>query len=97
MFNSVLTIYTIIFLILWIIEMNLLLGFKWKYLLLEIIGAVLLYFPVIMIFAGIIHPLVKTIWKDDIGMLVLLDNIPNYILLYLNIKIMKKNNNKKGK
>lgn len=88
MFNSIFTIYTIITLVLWIIEMNLVIGFNFKYLMLEIIGAILLYFPVICIYAGILHPLVNLIWKDDIGMQILLDNIPNYLLLYLIIKII---------
>lgn len=89
MFDSIFTIYSIILVVLWIIEMNLLLGFKLKWFLLELIGGVLLYFPALFMFAGMIHPLVNMIWKDDNVMQIILDNIPNYLTLYLIIKIIR--------
>ena len=87
--NSLLIIYTIIFLILVIIEYNLLFGFKPKYLILELIGAVLLYFPTLFVFAGIIHPLFNSITKNNSSLQILLDNIPNYLMICLIIKIIK--------
>ena len=88
MFNSVFTIYSIILVALWIIEMNLLFGFKLKWFLLELVGGILLYFVAFFMFTGMIHPLIKMIWKDDKGMQIFLDNIPNYFMLYLIIKII---------
>jgi hypothetical protein len=89
-----LSIFTIIFLILGIIEYNLIFGFKIKYLVIEILAAALLYLPVLFIFAGILHPLIKSIWKEDISIQILLDNIPNYYMLFLNIKIFKEKSNR---
>lgn len=86
--NLPMIIPTIICIILGIIEYNLLFGFKIKYLLLEIIVAGLLFFPILCVFS-ITNGIANSIWNDDVGMQYIITNIPNYFVLYFIIKIIK--------